>query len=152
MLYRAFAAWRVPKPPRASVVTDGKQVFRVRQLCLTPQVQLTEAQQQALSRLLATEPELATGHELLEQFRRLIAERDVPGLGRWLEAARASGLKPFVSLANGLTADRAAVDAALRLPWSNGVVEGHVHKLKLLKRQGYGRASFSLLRRRVVTA
>ncbi len=70
----------------------------------------------------------------------------------WLADAQASGLASFVSLANGLQADRSAVEAALTTEWSTGPVEGHVHKLKLIKRQGYGRASFALLRRRILAA
>ena len=57
-----------------------------------------------------------------------------------------------MSLARGIQADRAAVDAGLTLRWSTGPVEGHVTRVKLLKRQGYGRASTALLRRRVVSA
>jgi len=59
---------------------------------------------------------------------------------------------PFVSLANGISADRGAVEAALTTAWSNGPVEGHVHRIKLLKRRGYGRASFTRLRRRILAA
>jgi len=55
-------------------------------------------------------------------------------------------------LANGIVADRAALEAALTTPWSTGPVEGHVHRVKLLKRQHYGRASLALLRRRVLAA
>jgi transposase len=54
--------------------------------------------------------------------------------------------------ARGLTNDRAAVEAALSLEWSNGQTEGQVNKLKLLKRQMYDRANFDLLRRRVLQA
>ena len=56
----------------------------------------------------------------------------------------------FVSFARGLRADRAAVEAAFALEWSNGPTEGNVNRLKLIKRQGYGRASFDLLKARVL--
>ena len=59
---------------------------------------------------------------------------------------------PFASLAHGIRTDRAAVDAALTTSWSNGQVEGQVHRLKLVKRQGYGRAKLDLLARRVRAA
>jgi transposase len=52
--------------------------------------------------------------------------------------------------AEGMKDDLAAIEAGLTLPWSNGVVEGQVNRLKLLKRQGYGRASVALLRQRMV--
>ncbi|HZT08409.1 MAG TPA: transposase [Chloroflexota bacterium] len=103
-------------------------------------------------RVLAEDAELAQGCELLERFQQLVRERDRAGLDGWLAAVQESGLAPFQSFANGLQRDRAAVDAALTLEWSNGLVEGHVHRLKLIKRQGYGRAKIDLLRRRVVAA
>ena len=101
---------------------------------------------------LAADAELATAHALLHRFRRLLAARDLPALDTWLAAAHASGLAPFVTLATGLANDRAAVDAAFTTPWSTGPVEGHVHRVKLIKRQGYGRAKIDLLRARVLKA
>jgi transposase len=53
---------------------------------------------------------------------------------------------------NGIDRDRDAVIAGLTLPWSSGVVEGHVNRIKMLKRQMYGRAGFDLLRKRVLLA
>jgi len=76
----------------------------------------------------------------------------VRDLDQWLEDAEASNLRPFVSLAHGIQADSAAVVNGLTLPWSTGPVEGTVTKVKLLKRQGYGRASTRLLRRRIISA
>jgi transposase len=58
----------------------------------------------------------------------------------------------MVRFARGLREDLAAVTAGLTLPWSNGPVEGQVTRLKLLKRQGYGRAGFPLLRQRLLQA
>jgi len=55
-------------------------------------------------------------------------------------------------LANGILSDRSAVEAGLTLEWSNGPVEGHVQRIKLIKRQGYGRAKLDLLRSRVLAA
>ena len=57
---------------------------------------------------------------------------------------------PLAGFARHLLRDQDAVAAALQLPWSNGMVEGQVHRLKLIKRQMYGRASFDLLRLRVL--
>ena len=93
---------------------------------------------------------LATGYDLLQQFRQVLAIRTIPALDKWLYTAKASELPPFVALANGIAEDRCAVDAALLLPWSNGTTEGHINRVKLIKRQGYGRAKFDLLRQRVL--
>ncbi len=73
-------------------------------------------------------------------------------LDRWLAEARACGVGAIETFAAGLDMDGAAVRAALTEPWSSGQAEGQVNRLKLLKRQSYGRASFDLLRRRVLMA
>jgi len=77
----------------------------------------------------------------------MIRERDSRAWPAWLHSAKATLLARF---AQSLCRDEAAVLAALQLPWSNGQVEGQVHRLKLIKRQMYGRAKFDLLRLRVV--
>ncbi len=103
--------------------------------------------------VLAEDEGLASGsQQLLQRFRPLIAERDVQALTTWLVDAEASELPSFVTLAHGICADYAAVEAALTTEWSNDPVEGQVHRVKLIKRQGYGRANFDLLRRRVRAA
>ena len=66
------------------------------------------------------------------------------------EAARASRIRELKSFANGLRRDYAAVAAGLSLPWSAGPTEGHINRLKTLKRQMYGKAGFDLLRQRVL--
>lgn len=61
-----------------------------------------------------------------------------------------SGIAELARFARGLQDDLIAITAGLTLEWSNGVSEGQIHRLKLLKRQGYGRAGFALLRQRVL--
>jgi hypothetical protein len=73
-------------------------------------------------------------------------------LQAWMAEALHSGIEALARFARGLQEDLAAVTAGLTHPWSNGVTEGHVHRLKLVKRQGYGRAGFALLRQRVLQA
>ena len=124
----------------------------VRWLCLRPPEQLDEAEGAALARVLEQEPELATAHELVQRFRALVRERDLPALGAWLDDAETSLLPPFVSFARGVRADYAAVEAAFTTMWSTGPVEGQIHKVKLLKRQGYGRAALPLLRAKILAA
>ena len=72
--------------------------------------------------------------------------------GTWLEEARSCGVPVVETFATGLRQDEATVEAALTMPWSSGQAEGQINKLKLIKRQMYGRASFDLLRRRVLLA
>jgi hypothetical protein len=73
-------------------------------------------------------------------------------LEAWLADARTCGIGAIETFAAGLETDNAAVRAALIETWSSGQAEGQVNRLKLLKRQSYGRASFDLLRRRVLLA
>ena len=80
----------------------------------------------------------------------MLRERDGTRLEDWMTQVAQTGCAALERFARGLRADWAAVQAGLTLPWSNGVTEGHVHRLKLLKRQSYGRAGFATLRARVV--
>lgn len=151
LLREALRPWRPPRPQRGTRRQSGRRQ-NLRWLCLRPPEQLSSEEQAALARVLAADPDLACGYELVQRFRSVVQTRDVVALDAWLTAAQQSDLAPFVSLANGILGDRAAVEAALTLPWSNGPVEGHVHRLKLIKRQGYGRAKLDLLRRRVLAS
>jgi transposase len=107
------------------------------------------SQQGFTQTLCALSPDLATTVELAKQFWRMLRERDASAWSPWQKAARKSPLHHFVVQ---LQRDEAAVRAALTLPWSTGPVEGHIHRLKLIKRQMYGRAKLDLLRIRVLHA
>ena len=82
----------------------------------------------------------------------MLHHREGSKLDDWLEKVRASQIRELQSFVAGAERDKAAVVAGLTLPQNNGVVEGKVNKLKLIKRMGYGRASFPLLRQRVLHA
>lgn len=86
----------------------------------------------------------------VEEFSQMLRTRTGEQLDAWLHSVADSGVPEVQRFADGLQADYAAVQAGLSVPWSQGQVEGQVHRLKLLKRQMYGRASFSLLRQRVL--
>ena len=148
-------AWSTSAPELGRGRRRGRPCVKrvnARWLCLRPPAQLEQYEFAALQDILASDERLALGHELLQRFRRVIARRSVRDLDQWLEDAEASDLRPFVSLSHGIQADRAAVVNGLTLPWSTGPVEGTVTKVKLLKRQGYGRASTRLLKRRIISA
>lgn len=149
LLQQAVRPWRPARPP----VERGRVHRRsTRWLCLRPPDQLSADEREALQQFLAEDVDLAHGYDLLQRFRRIVADRDRSALATWLDDAQCSGLASFVGFANGLVADRAAVEAALTLPWSQGPTEGHIHRAKLLKRQGYGRAKLDLLRARIVAS
>jgi len=94
-------------------------------------------------------PEIVTGRDQLDAFHALVREGKPDALAAWLADAESGPLASFVA---GLRADQPAVDAALRQPWSSGQVEGTINKLKLLKRQMYGRANLDLLEARLMSA
>jgi transposase len=89
-------------------------------------------------------------YELTQQFKTMVQQRQASALDPWLEACASSQVSDLQTFAAGLTQDYAAVRAALELPWSNGQTEGHINRLKLLKRQMYGRAKLDLLRLRLL--
>jgi transposase len=154
LVRQALLAWRGPRLSRAERRHQRRRKRRLstRWLCLRPPQQLDADEQRALQQLLEQDPELAQAHALVQRFRQILKNRDHQSLEAFLADARASGLPSFVSFAKGIDTDRAAVGAALTLRWSNGPVEGHVHRVKLLKRLGYGRASLTTLRARVLSA
>lgn len=154
LLARAIASWRTPRlpPEQRRKMTRRTRRLSMRWICLRPPEQLKQEEKILLEKLLDRDAELALGHKLLQEFRRVVADRDIPSIENWLVQAKSSTLPTFVGLANGIDCDRAAVDAALELPWSNGPTEGHINRLKLIKRQCYGRAKLDLLRARVLAA
>jgi transposase len=88
--------------------------------------------------------------KLAHTFREMISYRQHDYLDEWLVQAEGSQIIELVRFAAGLRSDYKAIKAALIYSWSNGQVEGQVNRLKLIKRQMYGRAGFALLRRRVL--
>ena len=100
--------------------------------------------------LQAQHAELAEAIALTQDFAALVRQRQGDELQAWLQRAATSCLRPFQGFANGLWEDYEAVKAGLTLPWSTGPVEGQINRLKMLKRQMFGRANIELLRLRVL--
>jgi transposase len=95
---------------------------------------------------------LAILHMLVQSFGQIVRKREGHRLGDWKQQVAESGLAEVQRFAKGLERDKEAVLAGLTVVHSNAQAEGFVNKLKLIKRQGYGRASFPLLRQRVLHA
>lgn len=108
--------------------------------------------EQLIARLKAQHPSLSAAIELAQGFAFLVRQRQPSQLEQWLEQAIHSGLEPFRRFASRLREDYEAVKAGVTLPVSNGPVEGHINRLKMLKRQMYGRAGIELLSRRFLLA
>jgi transposase len=103
-----------------------------------------------VARLRDVSPTIQQAQDSIGRFRHLLRTRDLAGFREWLPLALRSTVPEVRGFARGLCRDRSAVEAAFVHKWNNGQVEGHVNRLKMLKRQTYGRANFDLLRRRVL--
>jgi transposase len=119
-------------------------------LLLTVEAQRTASEQTRLAHLLAADPEIARAYEHAQEFCRLVRERGGVAFDDWISCVRQEGCQELRNFLEGLLKDEAAVRAGLTLRWSQGPVEGHVNKLKLLKRASYGRARLDLLRQRTI--
>jgi len=119
-------------------------------LLVSEEDELTEEDKQALERMKQADEKIAEAYHLGQRFSEMVRERQPEALFPWLEDATSSGIDALKQFAKGIKQDLAAVTNALSLPWSNGQTEGQVNRLKLIKRQMYGRANFDLLRRRVL--
>jgi len=155
---RLVMAWRTPPPaPRvagrplpAKEEAISYSARHTRWLLTKPEATLSAREAHYLTTLKQRCPAVAEAQRLLVSFHSLITERACARLDGWLEQCEHSGIAEFVRFGQGLWRDEAAVRAALRYPWSQGPVEGQINRLKLLKRQMYGRAGFALLRQRML--
>jgi transposase len=112
-----------------------------------------EGEEQAqLVKLRQIHPEVEQAYELVQQFAHMLRTRTGEHLDAWLARVQSSDLPELQSFATSIEKDKDAVRAGLTWWINHGMVEGHVTKLKLIKRQGYGKADFPLLRKRVLHA
>ncbi len=109
-------------------------------------------EQETLVKLRQIHPEVDRAYDLVQQFAHMLRTRSGERLDGWLEQVQRSKLPELQSFAAGIEKDKDAVRAGLTWWINNGMVEGQVTKLKLIKRQGYGKAGFPLLRKRVLHA
>jgi transposase len=119
-------------------------------LLARPPEKLKPDQKQLLAKLNECCPEIPILYALTQGFAQVFRDKQSDSLQVWLDQARGTGLPEIGHFWEGLRRDEKAVNAAVILPWSNGQVEGQIHRLKLVKRQMYGRAKFNLLRHRVL--
>ena len=128
----------------------GTTARQVAALILRRPERRTAEQRAYLTHLCAADATITTAVAVAADFLVMLRRREGERLPAWLEAAEASGISELERFARTLREDLAAVQAGLTLRHSNGQTEGQVNRLKLLKRQGYGRANFDLLRKRVL--
>jgi len=111
---------------------------------------LTAKEQATVARLRQLHPELDLAYVLVQQFAQMLRTRTGEQLDAWLEAVASSPLTDLKAFAASVSEDKEAIRAGLTRAESNGPTEGHITRLKLIKRSMYGRAKFDLLRQRVL--
>jgi Transposase len=134
-----------PAPPAPASKTVAAWI-------LTPPGSLPGEDRAALARITGRCDELATVRSMVREFADMLCNRTGRKLPGWADQAEASSIRELRTFAAGLRKDWAAVTAGLTLPYSSGAVEGHVNRIKMIKRQMYGRAKPDLLRKRVLLA
>jgi transposase len=135
---------RTPAPAKPAEPPTPRRAVRL--LPAEPD-HLSDDDRRFATALLEHSPIIAIAVDLIRRFAIMVKERVAGALDGWLREAEASALASFAA---GLRRDEDAVRAALTEPWSNGQVEGQVNRLKVIKREMYGRAGFDLLRCRVL--
>jgi transposase len=108
------------------------------------------AKDRAMLEHIVQDRQIGEAYALAQRFRELVRERDAGALSVWLEDCAASRIVDLRSFAASLRREQEAVLAAVEKEWSTGQVEGQNTRVKLIKRQMYGRAKFDLLRQRVL--
>ena len=142
----------VPRARKSSVAGLSPTSKNVAALFMRREEKLNGEQKEYLERLCGSDEALADARRLTQEFNGMVRNLEGEKLDVWLAEAEVCAAPAMRRFAVGLKKDLPAVRAGLTETWSNGPVEGFVHKLKLLKRQGYGRAGFDLLRARMLAA
>ena len=149
----AVAKWRKGWNPPVTTAVRLPSVSRVSRWLMPWRI--TKDEENYASRFVSLmcekEPELKIAQQLALEFYRILKTQNKSQLSSWFTRVHESGSAEFRRVAAGMEADAAAICEAISSRWSNGVVEGHVNRLKMLKRQMYGRAGFELLRQRVMS-
>jgi|SoiMethySBSTD1v2_1073268.scaffolds.fasta_scaffold214269_1 transposase len=143
---------RQPLPAVAEPPCQPLTPRRATWLVLRREIKRTEAEAHQLLQLHAQGAEVAEAIDLAQDFAALVRQRQPAQLDPWLRRATTSAVDAVRRFATGLYEDYEAVKAGVTLPWSSGPVEGHINRLKMLKRQMFGRARLDLLSRRFLLA
>jgi hypothetical protein len=137
-----------PSPPVTDPSVPCGTPRQATWLALRQPAHLTAEDQAWLDRLRQAHPAFAQAIALAQGFAQLLRARQPERLDAGLQQAATSSLAALQRVAHSFQRDYAAVKAGVTLPWSTSPVEGHINRLKMLKRQMFGRAHLDLLRHR----
>jgi transposase len=164
LIRRYIALWRDPvqqsdasgsRPKsKASPATPTRiSSNRLSWLLMKEDIERDAGEQKLIGQLLAGCEPLRIGIDLAKAFKQALANQQPRDLWAWTQQAMQDVVPTEIkSFAEGLVRDAASVEPAVKLKWNNGRAEGHVNRIKLIKRKMYGRAKFDLLRIRVLAA
>jgi transposase len=125
--------------------------LRAARLFLSKPEDRRSTDQALLAHLLRLDPVMPLTYHQIQAFCCMVRQRHSDDLDAWITEVQHSGVKELRAFVKGLLKDAAAVRAGLSLVWNNGPTEGFIHRLKLFKRQAYGRAGVDFLRHRMLT-
>jgi len=143
----------MPSTPLSQALKRPNRRYSPRQaafLFIRRPEKLSQTQEADLEVMMTVNTQFDLWRELAQQFMTMLRKRDASAFDSWLSAVAEYGSGSMKRFASGLQADYAEVAAALTYEWSNGPTEGHINRLKLVKRQMFGRAKLDLLRKRVM--
>jgi transposase len=143
------ARWRRAEQTDSNVLSRAPSARTIARLMTVGRDHLSTSESVTIAAIEAGVPLLVEAREIISVFQAMIRKKIVAGLEPWLARASSSLIASFAS---GVVKDRTAVVAAISSPWSNGQTEGQITKLKLVKRQMYGRGKIDLLQARLVGA
>ena len=149
----AVAKWRKGWNPPVTTAARLPSVSRVSRWLMPWRITRDEENYASrfISLMCEKEPALKIAQQLVLEFYRILKTPNKSNLSSWFTRVHENGSAELRRVAAGMEADAAAICEATSSRWSNGVVEGHVNRLKMLKRLMYGRAGFELLRQRVMS-
>ncbi|XBX06777.1 transposase [Enterocloster clostridioformis] len=115
-------------------------------LLYKPLDDIKKISKEQLDKVIENYPLIGTIHDIVKSFKNTLFSKEPAELEKWLEEAEKLEIEQISSFVNGIRRDMDAVKKAIELDYNNGLAEGSVNKLKVVKRIMYGRNSFELLK------
>jgi len=143
---------KILKDTNAEALTNTELIERkwVTRLLYQPIEKVRGITECQVERVISEYPVIGLIYDIVRSFKDMMFAKRVDELDEWIENAAHLGIDEIAGFANGLSADLDAVKNAVRYEYNNGLAEGSINKIKLIKRVMYGRCSFKLLRSKIL--
>lgn len=115
-------------------------------LMYKPVDEVKKISQEQLEKVIESYPLIGTVHDIVKAFKNTVFSKQPDELEKWMEEVERLEIGQISSFVNGVRRDIGAAKKAIELDYNNGLAEGSVNKLKVVKRIMYGRNSFELLK------